>query len=143
MKKILAALTLSVAATAASPALADHLNIEVDGIWNKGAAISVPSVLIDKAGFIVIHAVVDGEVVVPASIGHTYLQPGTTENVEITVDYPLEEGEDFIAMLHYDTDEDGVYSFGEGMTDVDGPALNAEDAPYVQPFTGGGSMGAM
>ncbi len=29
-----------------------------------------------------------------------------------------------------------MYEFGEGMTDVDGPALNAEGAPYVKAFTG-------
>lgn len=144
MNKIFAAITLAACATAATPALADHLNIEIDGVWNKGAAVSVPSVLVDKAGFIVIHAVKDGNVVVPASIGHTYIQAGTTKNVEITADYPLDEGEDFIAMLHYDTNDDGVYSFGEGTTDVDTPALTAEGGAYVKPFTGGSdNMGAM
>lgn len=130
---------------AAGPALADHLNITTEGIWNRGAAVIVPSVTIDQPGFIVIHAVVDGQVVVPASIGHTYLHAGTTENVDITAAYGLVEGEDFILMLHYDTDGDGVYSFGEARTDVDTPALNAENAPYVQPFIGGaGNMnGAM
>ncbi len=140
MKRTLAAITLAAGALAAGPALADHLNIDTDGLWNRGAAVIVPSVKIDEPGFIVIHAVVDGEVIVPASIGHTYLQAGTTMNVDITADYGLEPGEDFILMLHYDTNGDGVYSFGEGMTDVDTPALNAEDAPYVQPFTGGAGM---
>lgn len=136
--------TLAILATAsaliAAPAFADHLNIAIDGVSTDGATVSIPSVLIDKPGFVVLHAVVDGEVVVPASIGNTYIEAGTSENVEIIADYNLPDGEDFIAMLHYDTDGDGVYSFGEGMTDVDGPALNAEDAPYVKAFTAGGSM---
>lgn len=140
MKRTLAIVTLAATALAAGPALADHLNIETEGVWNLGAAVIVPSVTIDQPGFIVIHEVVDGNVVVPASIGHTYLQAGTTMNVDITTDYGLVEGEDFILMLHYDTNGDGVYSFGEGMTDVDTPALNAEGAPYVQPFTGGAGM---
>lgn len=138
MKRTIAA--ISVAATAAftaGPVLADHLNIDIEGLWNRGAAVIVSSVLIDKPGFIVIHEVVDGNVIVPASIGHTYLQAGTTINVDITADYGLVEGEDFILMLHYDTNGDGVYSFGEGNTDVDTPALNAEGAPYVKPFNGG------
>lgn len=127
-------------ATLASPALADHLNIMEEGIATDGATVTVPSVLIDKPGFIVLHTVVDGEVTVPASIGHAYLEAGTTENVEITADYPLENGEDYIAMLHYDTNGNGEYEFGPGMTDVDGPALNAEDKPYVKPFKAGMSM---
>lgn len=135
MNKILTTLAVVLGVTVATPALADHLNIEIEGVWTKGAAVSVPSVLIDKPGFVVLHAVQNGEVIVPASIGHTYVQAGTTENVEITTDYPLAEGEDFIAMLHYDTNEDGVYSFGDGSTDVDTPALNAEEMPYVKPFT--------
>lgn len=120
----------------ATPAAADHLNIDADGVTIDGATVTFPSVEIDEPGFLVLHAVVDGEVVVPASIGHAMVPAGTTEDVTVTADYPLAAGEDYIAMLHYDTDGDGTYSFGEGMTDVDTPALNAEGAPYVQAFTG-------
>lgn len=134
MKK-LAAIALIGATFAAAPALADHLNIAIDDVAVDGATVTIPSVLIDKPGFVVLHAVLDGNPVVPASIGHAYVEAGETMNVEITADYALAEGEDYIAMLHYDTDEDGEYSFGEGMTDVDTPALNAEDAPYVKMFT--------
>ena len=140
MKRTLLAATAITAALAASPVLADHLNIAEAGIAVDGDKVTVPSVLIDKPGFIVIHEVLDGAPVVPASIGHAYLEAGTTENVEVTTDYPLKDGADYIAMLHYDTDEDGVYSFGEGMTDVDTPALTPEDAPYVKGFVAGGSM---
>ncbi len=133
MKK-LAAIVLMGAAFAAAPALADHLNIAIDDVAIDGAKVTVPSVLIDKPGFVVLHAVLDGNPVVPASIGHAYVEAGETMNVVITADYPLAAGEDFIAMLHYDTDGDGVYSFGEGMTDVDTPALNAEQKPYVKMF---------
>jgi hypothetical protein len=141
MKRTLAMIALATGALAVTPALADHLNISIDDVWTMGSAVSIPSVLIDKPGFVVLHAVLDGKPVIPASIGHTYLQAGTTENIEITADYPLADGEDFIAMLHYDTNDDGVYSFGEGSTDVDTPALNAEEKPYVKAFSAG--MSAM
>ena len=141
MKRNLAILAIAAGALAATPALADHLNITTEGVTTNGAVVVVPSVLIDQPGFIVIHEVLDGQVVVPQSIGNAYLEAGTTENVEITADYALVEGEDYILMLHYDTDGNGVYTFGEGMTDVDGPALNAEGAPYVQPFSA--AMGGM
>ena len=139
MRKLIA-LTVVAGAFAATPALADHLNIAIDGVKTDGNMVTIPSVLIDKPGFVVIHAVSNGAPVVPASIGNTFVDAGTTENVMIEADYPLKDGEDFIAMLHYDTDGDGVYSFGEGMTDVDTPALNAEEKPYVKPFN---AMSAM
>lgn len=134
MKNALIAAAATTIAMLATPALADHLNIVTDGISVDGDKVWVPSVLIDKPGFVVIHEVLDGAPIVPASIGHAYVEAGTSENVEITTDYPLADGADYIAMLHYDTDEDGVYSFGEGMTDVDTPALTPADAPYVQGF---------
>ncbi|WP_421951402.1 DUF7282 domain-containing protein [Pelagibacterium sp.] len=140
LKQSIVALALASSALVAGPALADHLNIETDGIQVDGDMVTIASVLIDEPGFVVIHEVLDGSPVVPASIGHAYVEAGTTDGVEITTDYPLADGADYIAMLHYDTDGDGEYSFGEGMTDVDTPALNAEDAPYVQPFTAGASM---
>ena len=126
-------------------AFADHLNVETDGIWNRGAAVIVPSVLIDQPGIRCDPCRPRRPGGRAGSIGHTYVQAGTSTNVHITTDYPLAPGEDFILMLHHDTDNDGVYSFGEGNTDVDTPALNAEEAPYVQPFIGGaGDMnGAM
>lgn len=137
----LAILALAASALGATPALADHLNLDVNAVKTDGATITFPSALIDKNGFVVIHEVVNGNVVVPASIGNTFIEAGTTENVVVTAEYPLKDGEDFIAMLHYDTDGDGKYSFGEGMTDVDTPALNAEEKPYVKPFKAG--MSAM
>lgn len=137
------ALKIAVIATgilAAGPALADHLNIESEGIATDGNKVMVPSVLIDEPGFVVLHAVVDGNPIIPASIGHAYVEAGTTSDVTVEADYPLVDGEDFIAMLHYDTNGNGAYEFGEGMTDVDTPALNAEDKPYVKPFKAGAKM---
>lgn len=135
------AVALASSLLVAGPALADHLNIAIDGVKVEGDTVTIPSVLIDKAGFVVIHEVLDGSPVVPASIGNAFVEAGTTQDVKISADYPLKDGADYIAMLHYDTDGDGVYSFGEGMTDVDTPALNAEEKPYVQAFTA--SMSAM
>lgn len=140
LTRILAISSFAAASFIAAPAFADHLNIEADGIMVDGSTVTVPSILIDKPGFVVIHEVLDGAPVVPASIGHVYIEAGTTENVAVTTDYPLKDGADYIAMLHYDTNGDGEYSFGEGMTDVDTPALNAEEQPYVQSFVAGSAM---
>lgn len=119
----------------AGPALADHLNVDAENATMAGNSVTFPSVKIDKPGFIVLHAVRDGQVVVPGSVGHTMVEAGTTSDVVVEIDDS--EADSYIAMLHYDTDGDGQYSFGEGMTEVDTPALNAEEKPYVKPVKAG------
>ncbi len=136
MTKIRILLAATAALAFATPAAADHLNIQSDGVAIDGAQVTFPSVKIDKDGFLVLHAVQGGRVIVPASIGHAMVPAGTRMDVTVAADYPLAAGEDYVAMLHYDTDGDGAYEFGEGMTDVDGPALNAEGQPYMKAFRG-------
>jgi uncharacterized surface protein with fasciclin (FAS1) repeats len=61
----------------------------------------------------------------------------------VTADYPLVLGEDYVAMLHYDTDGDGVYSFGPGNTSVDTPVSSVVIASFSagsNPMVGGQSM---
>lgn len=128
------------AATAAfsSAAYADHLNIDVEGAVIEGDAIVFPSILIDQDGYVVIHAVENGEPVIPASIGHTAISAGTTENVSVTVEGGAMEGTDYVAMIHYETNDNGTYDFGEGMTDVDTPGMRPDNTPYALPFNVGG-----
>jgi hypothetical protein len=85
----------------------------------EGADVTFPSVLIDKDGFVVLHQVKDGKIVLPQSIGHTAVSAGTTEDVKVTADMALEEGGEYHAMIHYDTNGNGEYEFGEGSTDID------------------------
>ena len=115
-------------------AAADHLDIMLEGATTAGNMVTVPGVEIDMPGFLVVHAVVDGQPVIPSSIGHTMIPAGTTMNVSVPIDSEFMAGSTYMLMLHYDTDGDGVYSFGEGMTDVDTPAMNAEGAPYTVMF---------
>ena len=120
----------------AGPALADHLNIPVEGISVDGSTVTFPSVLIDKDGFVVVHAMENGAPVLPGNVGHTAVKAGTTENVAVMVD-GLEAGADYMVMLHYDTDGNGEYGFGEGSTDVDTPALKPDNTPYTKEVKAG------
>ena len=122
----------------AGPAMADHLNIATDGITVDGADVTFPSVLIDMDGFVVLHEVENGEIVLPDAIGHAAVSAGTTENVTLTADMPLEEGREYHAMIHYDTNDNGEYEFGEGSTDVDTPGERPDGSAYGQMFTIGG-----
>ena len=119
----------------AGAAYAGHLNIDAENATMDGNSVTFPSVQIDKNGFVVIHAVRDGQVIVPGSVGHTMVEAGDTSDV--TVEIGDSAADSYVAMLHYDTDGDGEYSFGEGMTEVDTPALNAEKKPYVKPVKSG------
>lgn len=98
-----------------------------------GTTVTIPSVTIDKDGYVTIHAVQDGEPIVPASIGNAEVRAGKSKDVQVTTDYPLEEGEDYVAMLHYETNGNGQYDFAEGATDVDTPVLE-DGAPLTSRF---------
>ncbi len=126
---------VAVTALSANPALAGHLNIDAENAEVNGTKITFPAVKIDKPGFVVIHAIKNGQPVIPSSIGHTMVEAGDSTDVVVEVDSTDTEG--YLAMLHYDTDGDGVYSFGESRTDVDGPALTAKKEPYVKPVKAG------
>ena len=128
---------VATAALGVATASADHLNIDVSGVKQMGAKVTFKAVKIDKPGFLVIHATKDGNPVIPQSVGHTWVKPGVTEGVAVTLATAPKDGETFIAMLHEDTNNNGKYEFGVGSTDVDTPALNAEKKPYVKAFKAG------
>ena len=129
-----------VTAIAAVPAVAhaDHLNIDVEGATIEGNSVVFPSVKIDKDGYVVIHAVENGEPVIPASIGHTAVSAGDSENVSVEIEGGAMEGTDYVAMIHYETNDNDTYDFTEGMTDVDTPGMRPDNTAYALPFKVGG-----
>ncbi|WP_181703161.1 DUF7282 domain-containing protein [Chthonobacter albigriseus] len=131
-----AAVVLAAATGFAGPALADHVNVSVDKVTAADGTVTFGSVKIDKDGFIVVHAVKDGAPVLPGNVGHAPVKAGTTENVAVPIE-GLEAGGTYMVMLHYDTDGDGKYGFGEGMTDVDTPAVTPKNEPWMKEFKAG------
>ena len=119
-------------------AYADHLNIDVDGATIEDGSIVFPSVKIDQDGYVVIHAVENGEPVLPASIGNVAVPAGDSENVTVEVEGGAMEGTDYVAMIHYETNDNDTYDFAEGMTDVDTPGMRPDTTAYALPFTVGG-----
>lgn len=119
---------------------ADHLNIDVDAASIEDGAIVFPAVKIDKDGYVVIHAVENGQPVLPTSIGHTAVTAGDSQDVVVEVEGGAMEGTEYVAMIHYETNGNGTYDFGEGMTDVDTPGMRPDNTPYALPFSVSGSM---
>lgn len=74
-------------------------------------ALTFPSVTIEKAGWLVLHPVIDGRPDGDMVSGFTYLEPGSTENATIRVDHPADPGDKFLVMMHSDVDEDRVFDF--------------------------------
>tara|TARA_R100000306_G_C4331928_1_gene120678 strand:+ start:213 stop:632 length:420 start_codon:yes stop_codon:yes gene_type:complete len=133
MKKVsitVAAVTLTAGAAFAAAHVTDALKTTEQKLSH---AVVVESVTAAADGWVVIHAIKDGKPVVPASIGHTYVKAGMTENVYVplTGEY---DGDKVIAMLHVDDGEPGVYEFGPGSVANDKPVV-VDGGPLVSPIT--------
>ena len=112
----------------------------MDAASIEDGAIVFPAVKIDKDGYVVIHAVENGQPVLPTSIGHTAVTAGDSQDVVVEVEGGAMEGTEYVAMIHYETNGNGTYDFGEGMTDVDTPGMRPDNTPYALPFSVSGSM---
>ncbi len=74
-------------------------------------AVTFPAVTIAKAGWLVLHPVIDGRPDGDIVSGFAYLKPGQSENVTIQIQHPADAGDKFLAMLHSDVDQDRVFDF--------------------------------
>lgn len=77
----------------------------------NSTALTFPEVTIKKAGWIVLHPVIDGRPNGDMVSGYTYLSPGVNKNVTLHMDHPADSGDKFLVMLHDDTNEDRVFDF--------------------------------
>jgi len=130
MKRFLA--TTALATLFAGAASAQDM-IGAGDVSISGNDVMIGSVTASKDGYLVLHAVKDGAVVAPASIGHTAIKAGENMKVTVTSDEALAEGTTFAAMLHVESNGNDTYDFAEGMTDVDTP-VTADGAAVVQTF---------
>ncbi len=91
----------------ATPAISSA-QVEFEAQESDGTTIIVASVTLPAPGFIALHSNADGG---PGPvIGHSDLLPvGTSENVTITLDAPLEATDLVFPMAHIDMDRNGEY----------------------------------
>ena len=109
-------------------------SITTKGLTASGSSVSVPDVKADQDGYLVIHAVKNGKVQAPESIGHAMIKKGDNKDVAVTLDQPLEGGMSYVAMLHKETNNNGKYDFGPGMTKTDTPVM-ANGKAVTKKFT--------
>jgi LPXTG-motif cell wall-anchored protein len=87
-------------------------SVTVNDQESDGTSVTVASVKAPEDGWMVIHADANGS---PGAIlGQTAVPAGTTENVVVMLETPLESDATVWAMLHTDKGEAGVYEFPDG-----------------------------
>jgi PGF-CTERM protein len=96
-----------------------------------GDSLTVASVSMSQGGFVTIHdaSLLEGATFDSVRGSSDYLEAGTSEDVEVSLDDPVEESGTFVAMPHRDTNGNEAYDF----VSSEGGA----DAPYV---TAGGDI---
>ncbi len=100
---------------------------------SSGGSTVVASVELPTAGFIVIHADLDGA---PGPvIGNSELLPaGASTDVVIQLDTPLGESATVWPMAHVDANANGEYEFSPPDVVIDGPAFTADGNVAVGPI---------
>ncbi|WP_231185715.1 hypothetical protein [Haladaptatus sp. DYF46] len=98
-------------------------NVTINDQQSDGETLVISSVTMQEGGFVAIHdqSLLDGNVVGSVLGNSVYLEPGTHENVSVTLARPINDTETLIAMPHMDTNSNGVYDFVIGNGTVDGP----------------------
>ena len=95
-------------------AIASEVRVEgtnVSTLRTNTTAISFPEVTIEKAGWLVLHPVIDGRPDGDIVSGFAYLDPGQNENVTVRIQHPADADDRFLVMLHSDVDQDRVFDF--------------------------------
>ncbi|UPV75441.1 hypothetical protein M0R89_05075 [Halorussus limi] len=97
-------------------------NVTINEQQSNGERIVVESATLPEGGFIAIHDSSVAEAPLASVLGNSvYLEPGTHENVTITLARPITESQTLVAMPHFDTNNNQVYDFVLSTGEVDGP----------------------
>ncbi|MDR8391215.1 hypothetical protein NC796_08705 [Aliifodinibius sp. S!AR15-10] len=87
-----------------------ELSVEDQGTSN-GNQVTIPSLMIEESGWVVIHRDADGGPQVPDIIGKAMVDAGANSDVSIQLEESVSDGETLWAMLHQDTGAQGEYEF--------------------------------
>ncbi|MEM7276762.1 MAG: hypothetical protein AAF385_01445 [Pseudomonadota bacterium] len=85
--------------------------IVIEDVQRKGDTLTFSEVCIDGNGWLVIHPFENGRPNGDKYVASTYVTDGKNTNVEIKVYKGIKKGEQYIVMLHRDTNENQVLDF--------------------------------
>jgi PGF-CTERM protein len=97
--------------------------VTFDNQSTNGDSLTVASTTLSKGGFVTIHdsSLLDGETFDSVRGTSQFLEAGRHEDVEVTLDEPVEERGTFVAMPHLDTNDNEAYDFVTSDGSEDGP----------------------
>ncbi|WP_321112954.1 DUF7282 domain-containing protein [Halorussus salinisoli] len=100
---------------------------------SNGTAVTVQSVNVPEGGFVVIHdtSLLDGNVVGSIVGRSNFLAAGTSENVTIELDEPLNESQRLVAVVYRDSNENQTFDFVTSNRTADGPYTEADSRQAV------------
>ncbi|MXR50809.1 hypothetical protein GRX03_04210 [Halovenus sp. WSH3] len=117
--------------TAEGDAVTDDADVQVDTAAatlitdqrSDGESVTVDFTRVDDGGFVTIHdsTLLDGDALGSVRGTSEYLESGTYEDLEVTLDDPLAEGDTLIAMPHRDTNGNETYDFVSSEANADAP----------------------
>lgn len=85
-------------------------------------SVIIDNVYAEEAGWVVLHRTTEEGDLDPGAVAGTIAVPaGASQDLVVTLDGPVENGEVLVAMLHVDTGELGEYEFGAETPEVDTP----------------------
>ena len=97
-----------------------------------GSVIVVDKIGMPSTGWLVVHAVQNGEPDLSGAIGHAYVSAGPSSNLSVPLTTALPAGSEAVVMLHLDTGNAKVFEFANGAVEVlDGPVLR-DGKPVMQ-----------
>lgn len=107
-------------------------NASISEQTSGGHTVVVDEVAVPEGGFVTVHdaTVLDGGEAVSTSVRgtSTYLEAGTHEDVEVSIDRPLAEDGTVVAMPHLDTNGNQQYDFLSEEGGADGPYTEGGNA---------------
>ncbi len=114
---------------------ADAASVTFENQTTGGDEVTVDSVTLPEGGYVTIHgpSLADGDTLGSVAGTSAYLEPGTHENVTVTLTDPVSEGS-YTAMAHRETDGDRTYEFVASNGQNDGP-YTANDGAVVDSAT--------
>lgn len=142
MRKIMFMLVAAaMMAFAASPALAQDsqptATVVVADQSSNGATVTVPEATIQGSdGWVAIHLDDGGMPLVPQTEGVAYIEEGTTQDVTVQLDTPVDSSQTLYAMIHTDNPNDQVYRFPVTATQEtpEDPPVMMDGSVVVKPF---------
>ena len=127
--RILLGLVMSIALTACDQSMKASHGAGQTGLIAVSDQQSGPEILIEEAaldydGWIVVHAIRNGQPDYASSIGHLYIPAGTSKELSVPLAQPANAGDEVIVMLHEDTGSARVFEYASAQgSPEDGPVL--------------------